>query len=281
MSNEPLALTSRDVGDPYIVDAHMHLWHQRTDLAPRFGRPPVDYSIDDYKTACGRHPVNKVVLVRAALPPEEYEAETERIATVRMATGLPSAEIGYVAPGEDVATAIERAMNSGLLRGVRLLDSIDYRSEMGRKYLGTLSDAGLVYDLVCHPRSMAEAAAAARKFPSLQFVVEHAGWPEDASEFDCWRAGMLTLAHNENVACKISGLPMALDTAEPEELWPWIEACLDAFGSERTMFGSNMPVDSLVVPLGVLLERYIALVARAMGDLRLVFRGTAERVYRI
>jgi predicted TIM-barrel fold metal-dependent hydrolase len=53
------------------------------------------------------------------------------------------------------------------------------------------------------------------------------------------------LAAAGNVACKISGFGMADNTWTIESIRPWLRHCIDAFGPERCMIGTNWPVDVL------------------------------------
>ena len=62
----------------------------------------------------------------------------------------------------------------------------------------------------------------------------------------------------------------------------WIRECVETFGPERCMFGSNFHVERLFVTLPKLFRTY----RRAVEDYTLaeqdaMFAGTAERVYRI
>ena len=93
---------------------------------------------------------------------------------------------------------------------------------------------------------------------------------------------MRALARAENIVCKISGLGMYDHSWSTQSIKPWIETCLDAFGVERCMFGSNWPVDRLFSSYGDLFRAY-AQVAGTLGpgDTHKLFAGNAERYYRI
>ena len=263
------------------VDTHMHLWHQRFDLPEAFGRSPVGYSLQEYRESVRSLPIDKAVLIRAALPASQYGAESRRLAQLCRTAGFPSAEIGYLDPDGCLEESAAEEVKNPLFRGVRLLAPLDYTSYKGRRFLGVLEELQLVYDVVCHARSMPLIAQAASEFSQLQFVIEHAGWPESASDYARWREEMSKLARLDNVACKISGLPMAFGTASRDALAPWVTSCLKLYGSDRCMFGSNMPVDRLVAPLHTIFSTYYYLAAESKADMDAVFRRTAERIYRV
>ena len=60
---------------------------------------------------------------------------------------------------------------------------------------------------------------------------------------------MKELAKRENVFCKLSGMATEANWQnwQPEDLHPYMEVALDAFGAKRLMFGSDWPVARLAV----------------------------------
>ena len=60
---------------------------------------------------------------------------------------------------------------------------------------------------------------------------------------------MSALGEAENVACKVSGFGMADNHWTIESIRPWVLHCIEAFGPQRTMFGTNWPVDILYADL--------------------------------
>lgn len=54
---------------------------------------------------------------------------------------------------------------------------------------------------------------------------------------------MMDLARHPNVFCKISGIIARVPkTWSPEDLRPIVQHCVDAFGPNRVVFGSDWPV---------------------------------------
>jgi predicted TIM-barrel fold metal-dependent hydrolase len=97
-----------------------------------------------------------------------------------------------------------------------------------------------------------------------------------------WRTGLALLAARPNVLIKISN-PVAYDHDWTQEsLASVILACLDTFGPERSMFGSDAPVSGLQAPFGRLLGVYRAVLAdRPEAAQRAFFHDTAARTYRL
>jgi L-fuconolactonase len=79
-----------------------------------------------------------------------------------------------------------------------------------------------------------------RAVPELRFVVDHLAKPDIVADgFDAWYLGFAALAAHENVAVKLSGLPLQVGV---HDLVPYASVAFDAFGPERVMFGSDWPV---------------------------------------
>ena len=111
--------------------------------------------------------------------------------------------------------------------------------------LAAVAEAGLVYDLVVRPHQLAAAYETARLLPDLTFVLDHAGKPPIASgELRPWAGAVHLLAALPNTVCKLSGMVTEADWDRwsVEDLRPYADRVLDAFGPRRLMFGSDWPV---------------------------------------
>ena len=62
-----------------------------------------------------------------------------------------------------------------------------------------------------------------------------------------WREPFLAAAQCPNVWCKLSGMVTEADWEQwqTEDLKPYVDVALEAFGPERCMFGSDWPVSEL------------------------------------
>jgi len=114
-----------------------------------------------------------------------------------------------------------------------------------------------------HPQ-IDELADLARAFLDAMIVLNHVGGPigigaysgKHKEVFPHWAKSIRELAACPNVFVKVGGLGMRLggfgfhEQAEPPSsetlaaTWlPYVETCIEAFGSSRSMFESNFPVD--------------------------------------
>lgn len=133
-----------------------------------------------------------------------------------------------------------------------------------RRGFAHLAPLGLTYEAWAFFHQLPEVADLARAFPDTRIVINHcggvigiAGYAGRRDEiFSIWREGLAQAAACPNVSIKLSGLGMRLagfrfeeQTVAPssENLaagWrPWMETCIELFGVDRCMFGSNFPVD--------------------------------------
>jgi predicted TIM-barrel fold metal-dependent hydrolase len=124
----------------------------------------------------------------------------------------------------------------------------------------------------------------AREFPGITLCIDHAGFPRERNDdyFNRWRAQMQALASAENVVVKISGLGMCDHRWTVESLRPWVMGCIEAFGVQRSFFGTNWPVDRLFSSYGDVLDAYAEIISDfSDGEQRALFSLNANRLFGI
>jgi L-fuconolactonase len=117
-----------------------------------------------------------------------------------------------------------------------------------RRGIARLQDFGLTYDLLLFPRHLPVAVTLVDEFPDQPFVLDHVAKPAIRDRlFSPWREDLGRLAERPNVFCKLSGMVTEARWNEwrPEDLRPYIDVVLEAFGPERLMIGSDWPVCTL------------------------------------
>jgi L-fuconolactonase len=152
-----------------------------------------------------------------------------------------------------------------------------------RRGLAAVCEAGLAYDLLLTPPQLDAAIETVAALPELRFVLDHAGKPPIRDrELEPWRDRIGQLARYGNVTCKLSGLVTEADPAAwtVDDLRPYADTLLDAFGPERLMFGSDWPVCLLAASYDQVTIAAEELTAGLSGAERAaVFGGTAARAY--
>ena len=148
--------------------------------------------------------------------------------------------------------------------------------------LHALAAAGLSFDIVTAPHQLAAAVTAARSVQELTFVLDHLGGPPAESGQGAragpWASAIRSLAAVPNVTCKLSG--MHTGAAHADDLRPYYETVLAAFGPDRLLFGSDWPVSMLAAPYGQVCSMYRELTAQlSAAEQHAIFDHTARRVY--
>jgi L-fuconolactonase len=278
-----------------VIDAHHHLW----DLARR-PQPWLDgsamapirrgFGLADLVPAASAAGVTRTILVQVLADP----VETREFLTLAEGSDLVAGVVGWAdltsqAVGEELA-ALRSGPGGGWLAGIRHLvegeaDPWWLRRDDVLHGLRAVADADLAYDLLIRPHQMEAALAAVRAVPGLTFVLDHCAKPDIRSgQLEPWGSLLRRLAAEPNVYCKLSGLVTEADSAHwtVEDLRPYAERVLEAFGPERVLFGSDWPVCLLAASYGRVTDTARQLTAALSPDERTaVLSGTALRAYRL
>lgn len=152
-----------------------------------------------------------------------------------------------------------------------------------------LAKHALTFDLCLLARQLPLGAELARKCPEVQFVLDHCGVPNiSGGELDPWRNHIRELAHCDNIACKISGVlaycapgtPGSAGSANAETVRPYVEHCIECFGWDRVVWGSDWPVVCMTSDLPTWIDISRELVSAESEDHQhRLFHRNAERIY--
>ena len=295
-----------------LVDAHQHFqdvenhyypWLRDKDAPPKLEGDiaPIrrNYLPADYARDTAGFDVGKTVHVQNGWNPADPVGETRWLQQLAAETGRPTAIVAFAdlaAPGvEGVLEA--HAAAAPALRGIRQI--LNWHADPAlraaarpalmeqaawRRGFALLRRFGLSFDLqICWPQ-MDMALALARAFPDTVLVLNHFGMPVDrsAAGIAAWADAMARLAGAPNVAVKLSGFGLGHPRWTTADTGPLLERTLAAFGPDRVMVGTNLPVDRLFATGRTILGAIAAAVSGlSEAERRAVLSGTAERIYRI
>lgn len=274
-----------------VIDAHVHLWDpERTDWYPYLARsgPRMSrrFDVPTYRSEAAGWNVEKIVNVAAATGRHSVD-ETIELDRRADDAGGPDAIIGGLPPTDSVAEAVallDRQMEAPRFRGVRAMGGLD-RPVPDDAVLEAMQDRALVLDLMARPDQLRPSAARLAGFDRLSVVVEHTGWPRSGADDErvLWRDGLRALADlGAHMSCKLSGLAMPFESVGVEALGPWIEEAIQIFGTDRCLFASNFPVDSMFGTFDELYSTFDRVTAGlGAGERAQLFAGNAERIYRL
>jgi predicted TIM-barrel fold metal-dependent hydrolase len=244
------------------------------------------YRADDFLAETRFHNVERVIHVQAATGSADPVDETEWLQAFADRLGIPHGIVAYAdLAAADAVETLERHARFANLRGIRDLRYDDYLSDDAwRRGYAQLERFGLVCCDDPLVEEMPLALELARAFPGVTLCIDHAGFPRERTTeyFELWRRRMRELASAENVVVKISGLGMVDHRWTVDSLRPWVLACVEAFGVQRSFFGTNWPVDRLFSSYGDVLDAYEQIIAGFSEDeQRALFSGTANRIFRL
>jgi L-fuconolactonase len=141
----------------------------------------------------------------------------------------------------------------------------------------------ITFDLLLRPSELPIAFALADQFPEQRFVLDHIGNPDiRRGAFSTWADHIQRLANFPNVSCKLSGMVTRADHDgwQPEDIRPYRDLVIEAFGPERLMIGSDWPVCLQAATYRTTMELVLEAVASLEASARdAVLGGTAQRVY--
>ncbi|MFD8306343.1 amidohydrolase family protein [Streptomyces sp. NPDC059690] len=275
------------------VDAHHHVWDlsvRDQDWIPEHSPIRRDFTVTDLEPEARAAGVDRTVLVQTVTVAEE----TPEFLALADAHDLVAGVVGWTdLTRPDIADELARlrALPGGAhLKGIRHQVQGEPDPEWllrpdVQRGLTAVAEAGLAYDLVVLPHQLPACAKAAALLPRLTFVLDHLGKPPIASgALDPWATDLRALAALPNTVAKLSGLVTEADPATwtPDELRPYAETALEAFGPDRLMFGSDWPVCTLAATYGDVVDAAEHLIA-GLGEAERtrILEGTATRVYRL
>lgn len=152
-----------------------------------------------------------------------------------------------------------------------------------RRGISRLREFDLTYDLLLFPRHIPRALRLVEEFPEQPFILDHIAKPfiRDG-QFSPWREDLRRLAAFSNVTCKLSGLVTEArwDGWRPEDIYPYLDVVVDAFGPSRLMIGSDWPVCLLAGDYARVMQVVIGYVDRLPEpDRRGILGENAARLY--
>ncbi len=289
-----------------FVDTHIHFWerpHPTLEwvwLADDFIHPQLGdtillkemrrYVVREYLEDIEGSNVTKAVHIQAAIGSADPVEETMWLQAMADKTGWPQGIVGDARlQSPDVEKTIERHMEHSNFRGLRDFAQGDYLvdPDFHRGY-ALLEKYNLAYDLDVLWGDMHKAADLARKFPNTTLVVDHAGFPQERTDeyLEQWKSGMAAFKDVDNAVIKISGLGMGDQMAGSnwtiDSLRPYVLGCIEAFGVERSFFGTNWPVDKMYSTYGELVAAYRELISEFSDDeQQALLSKNAEKYYRV
>ena len=281
-----------------FIDTHVHLWNRTGALSyqwldvdddtslgslseVRFDLWDAQRFLDDVR----HHRPERVVHVQAADGAGDSAPESAWLQTQADKHGVPNAFVaGIGLRSDDLEAALDAQSDFPQFRGVRDMSTMGAIGSDLSCGLGALERRGLSWEAALTWEEMDALRALAHEHPNLPIALGHAGFPLERTEeyFANWSRALRSLGSATNVVCKVSGLGMSDHRWTTQSWRPLIDTCLEAFGPDRCMFGSNWPLDRIYASY----DAVVGAVADIVSDLSPnesddFWYGTATRFYQL
>ena len=294
-----------------IIDAHHHLWDLEQNFYPWLSTRPLQpamagdvtpiaqsYSVEHFLEDAKSQNLIKSVHVEAGFDYAVPLRESEWLQGIADQHGFPHAIIAKAElqrPDVDLLLAGHRSHAN--VRGIRhmvswhrdpiktFIDRADLLTdEQWLHGFSLLKKYDLSFDLQIYPSQMDDAVKLAESHPDTLIILDHTGMPVDRDESSLmqWRSGMKKLGRLPNVAVKISGLGMFDHRWDVNSIRPFVLHAIDTFGTAKSMFASNFPVDKLYGSYAAIFDAFKEITKDfSRAERQAMFAGNAERLYRI
>ena len=273
------------------IDAHHHLWRYSAAeygwIDDSMGALRRDFLPKDLVAAMASVGVDGAVTVQARQSLEETRWLLGLADDCEAIRGV----VGW-APiaGEEFPSVMEEFADRKKLKGLRHIiqgekDENYILREDFNSGIRAMLGSGLVYDILIYERHLPQTIEFVDRHPEQVFVLDHVAKPMIREGLlEPWAARIRELGKRENVWCKVSGMVTEADWGawSLEELRPYLDVAVEAFGPERLIAGSDWPVCLVASEyrrwFDVLGEYFSGFseIERAA-----VFGGTATEVYRL
>jgi L-fuconolactonase len=236
------------------IDAHQHFWKFDpvrdgwiTDDMSVLRR---DFLPGDLQPLLQQNNFDGCVAVQA----DQSEEETCFLVDLAKDNAFIKGVVGWVdLQADDIEERLKYFRQHEVVKGFRhILQGEKQRDLMlyagFKKGIALLEQFNFTYDILIFPDQLKFANQLVRSFPRQKFIIDHLAKPYvKTKQIVEWKKEIVQIAQYENLYCKISGLITEADwhSWKEKDLIPYLDVVVEAFGSNRILFGSDWPVSLL------------------------------------
>ncbi len=291
-----------------VIDTHHHIW-RRADVA-WLADPPIprmfgdyfglrrDYPVEEFMHDLKPDGVVKSVHVTAMWGLDRALDETRWLQETADKHGFPHGIVFQVDLSDpDVETRLKAHKQFPNVRGVRQMlywDPLPVRQSVTRpdycndpdfrRGFALLEKYDLSFELQVYAPQAPYAAELVKAFPSVRMILVHAGMLTDRTQtaIDQWRAALTLMAASPHLHVKLSGLGMYSGGVGHAQVRQVIRDSIQIFGTERTIYGSNFPLEKLYASYLDFFAHYRKVLSEySEEEQRAVFHDNAMKFYRL
>jgi len=273
-----------------VIDSHHHLWSYSASeygwIDDSMAGIRRDFLPVHFEREIRMAGVDGSVLVQARTTIEETHRLLEMAASHPFLLGV----VGWVPlDSPDILPCLSSLAGTGNLKGAReVLQGRPAGSLLKPAFnagIALLKTFDLTYDILIYQNQIQETIELVDRHPEQTFVLDHIAKPRIRDQsLEPWASDLRELARRGNVFCKVSGMVTEADPTSwtPQQLQPYFDVVLEAFGPNRLMFGSDWPVCLVGTDYAQWLGMVQSWTAPLSGaEQAAIFGETAARVYRL
>jgi len=257
-----------------------------------------DYPVEEFINDVKPQGVTKSVHVTAMWGLGKALEETRWLQAVADKQGFPHGIVSNIDLADPEAETVIKAQKQfPNLRGVRQMlywdtDPVRHGAPRGdfcnspdfRRGFALLEKYGLHFELQIYAEQVVHAIKLIKAFPGVKMILMHAGMltARTQAAIDQWRAALTMMAAYSNLHVKISGLGMCSGGLALPQARQVIRDVVQIFGADRTIYGSNFPLEKLHTSYADFFSAYRTVLSEYPEiDQRKVFHDNAVSSYRL
>jgi len=234
------------------IDSHQHFWRydprEYDWIDDRMSAIARDFLPGDLAAVMDEAGIDASIAVQA----RQSDAETDWLIDLARDNDRIAGVVGWIdMKAPDLDRRLAALSGSRKLCGFRhvLQGEPDPRFMLDPAFVAGVRQtlmAGYAYDILIFHHQAEHVPAFLDQCGEGRFIVDHIAKPDIAggTGFAEWEANLRRIAACPTVYCKLSGMITEAEWAtwSPASLERYLDAVLNAFGSDRVMFGSDWPV---------------------------------------
>lgn len=233
-----------------MIDSHQHFWqyHPTKDawITADMAVIQRDFMPKDLAPILKDNKFSGCIAIQA----DQSEAETNFLLNLAQQNPFIKGVVGWVDLQQPtIEERLQHFSQFKALKGWRHIVQAEPNGfllgDAFKRGIKALAPFAYTYDILVHQQQLPELIQFVNHFPAQAFVIDHCAKPAIKSkEMASWKHNMQVLAQYPNVYGKLSGLLTEANWQHwrKEEIYPYLDAVFESFGTDRLMFGSDWPV---------------------------------------
>lgn len=274
----------------FKVDSHQHFWdydaQRHSWITEAMSTIKRDFHPDDLQSLLHRNGFDACVTVQV----DQTEEEAHHLSFLADQNDFIAGVVGWIdLRDKDVESRLRNFAPLKKLKGFRHIVQDEGPGFLLQpsfvRGVRKLKDFGFTYDLLLYHNQLSEALAFARQTPDTRIVVDHIAKPSIRTrDIDEWSKLIRALAECDNLYCKVSGMVTEAkwDSWKHQDFRPYLDVIVEAFGTDRLMYGSDWPVCLVAASYDEqlsIVENYFS--KFSPGEKDKVFGGNAKLFYNL